>query len=200
MKKLSFASILIAGSILFSACNGSNTKNTATDTTTSATTSDTNRMNKMSPADTTHATMVDNDTRDFAEKAARGGMMEVNLGNIAMKNAGSQSVKDFGKLMVDDHTKINDDLKDLASKKNITLPTAVSDDQQKDIDKLTKKTGRDFDKDYVSMMVDDHKKDIADFKKNGDKLSDPDFKTFIINSLPILQKHLDSIQNIKKRM
>jgi len=154
----------------------------------------------MSPADTTHATMVDNDTRDFAEKAARGGMMEVNLGNIAMKNAGSQSVKDFGKLMVDDHTKINDDLKDLASKKNITLPTAVSDDQQKDIDKLTKKTGRDFDKDYVSMMVDDHKKDIADFKKNGDKLSDPDFKTFIINSLPILQKHLDSIQNIKKRM
>jgi len=200
MKKLSSASILIVGSILFSACNGSNTKNTTTDTTTSATSSDTNRMDKMSPANTTQATMVDNDTRDFAEKAARGGMMEVNMGNIAMRNAGSQSVKDFGKMMVDDHTKINDNLKDLASKKNITLPTAVSDDQQKDIDKLIKKTGRDFDKDYVSMMVDDHKKDIADFKKNGDKLSDPDFKTFIINSLPTLQKHLDSIQNIKKRM
>jgi putative membrane protein len=146
------------------------------------------------------STMVNEDTKDFANEAATGGMMEVELGNIAMKNSSSQSVKDFGKMMVDDHTKINDQLKDLASKKGINLPTSVTSDQQKEIDKLSKKNGADFDKDYVSMMVDDHKKDIAAFKKNGDKLRDIDFKNFISNALPTLQKHLDAIESIKKKM
>jgi putative membrane protein len=143
---------------------------------------------------------VDDNAKKFAKEAAEGGMMEVQLGNIAEKNAVSQSVKDFGKMMVDDHSQINDQMKDLAAKKNVTLPTTVSNDQQKNIDKLSKKTGNDFDKDYVSMMIEDHKKDIAEFKKSGDKITDPDFKDFVIKTLPILQKHLDSIQAIKKRM
>ena len=103
-------------------------------------------------------------------------------------------------MMDDDNTIVNDQLKDLAPKKMIDLPSTVTNDQQKDIDNLSKKTGADFDKAYVKMMVDDHKKDIADFKKNGDKLSDADFKTLIMNTLPTLQKHLDAIQAIKKKM
>jgi putative membrane protein len=117
-----------------------------------------------------------------------------------MKNGGTQAVKDFGKMMVDDHTKINDQMKDLASKKNVDLPATVSDDQQKDIDKLSKKTGKEFDKDYVSMMVKDHKDDIDAFKKAQDKISDNDYKTFISNALPTLQKHLDAIEAIHKKM
>ncbi len=202
MKKLSFLS-LIAAAIIFSACNGNSDTSSNTDSTTS-TMSSTDTTNSMR-SDTTNnnanaVSSVDDDTKDFAKEAAEGGMMEVKLGNIAEKNAGSQSVKDFGKMMADDHSKINDNLKDLAAKKNVTLPTTVTDDQQKDIDKLSKKTGNDFDKDYVSMMIDDHKKDIADFKKSGDKTTDPDFKDFVIKTLPILQKHLDAIQAIKKKM
>ncbi len=208
MKKLSIVS-LISASIIFCACNGGSTKSTTSDTTTT-TTSDTS--SKMMSADTSHhmastsntdtskMVMADKDTKDFAQKAATGGMMEVQLGNIAQKNSSTQAVKDFGQMMVDDHTKINDQLKSLASKKMIDLPSMVTNDQQKDIDKLSKKTGADFDKDYVSMMIDDHKKDIAEFKKNGNKLADADMKTFIMNALPTLQKHLDSIQAIKKRM
>lgn len=203
MKKLSLASI-IAAAIIFSACNGNSNTSTNTDSTTNSmsSTDTTNNMNSMDTTNNSSNAMsaVDDNAKDFAKDAAEGGMMEVQLGNIAEKNAGSQSVKDFGKMMVDDHTKINDNLKDLAAKKNVTLPTTVSSDQQKDIDKLSKKTGNDFDKDYVSMMVDDHKKDIADFKKSGDKITDPDFKDFIIKTLPTLQKHLDSIQVIKKKM
>jgi putative membrane protein len=103
-------------------------------------------------------------------------------------------------MMVDDHTKINDNLKDLASKKNVALPSMVTEKQQKDIDKLSKETGTEFDKDYVSMMVNDHKDDIAAFKKAGTKMTDPDFKNFVVKSLPTLQKHLDAIQSIKKKM
>ena len=213
MKKLSFAS-LITAAIIFSACSGNSTKteSTSTDSTNSTNTmgtdsnkmsSDTGKMNSMSSSSDTSKNsmaMVDDKTKAFANEAATGGMMEVELGNIAMKNAKSQDVKDFGKMMVDDHTAINNQLKDLATKKMVDLPTAVTEKQQKEIDKLSKKTGADFDKDYVSMMVDDHKSDIAAFKKNGNDLKDADFKSFITNTLPTLQKHLDAIQSIKKKM
>ena len=143
---------------------------------------------------------VGDDAKDFSKDAAQGGMMEVQLGNIAMKNSGTQAIKDFGKMMVDDHTKINNGLKDLASKKNVDLPTSVSDHQQKDIDKLSKETGKEFDKDYVPMMIKDHKEDIKAFKNAEDKISDTDYKNFISNALPTLQKHLDAIKSIKKKM
>lgn len=143
---------------------------------------------------------VSDDIKDFSKEAAQGGMMEVELGNVAVKNGGNQTVKDFGKMMVDDHTKINSRLKDLAAKKNVDLPTSVSDDQQKDIDKLKKETGKEFDKDYVSMMVKDHKNDIDAFKKAQDKISDADYKSFISYALPTLQKHLDVIASINKKM
>lgn len=208
MKKLSLASI-IAGALIFSACNGNNSTSTTRDSTGTMTNHDTT-ANTMATNDTTvtanttnrdtTTAMVDKDTKNFAEDAAKGGLMEVQLGNVAENNASAQAVKDFGRMMVDDHSRINNQLKDLASKKNVTLPTAVSNDQQKDIDKLSKETGTNFDKDYVAMMIKDHEKDIADFKKAGEKIKDPDFKDFIIKTLPTLQKHLDAVKAIKKKM
>lgn len=200
MKKLSFA-IVIASAIIFSACNGNSDTSTSTDSTTNTMSSTDATTNMRSDTTNNNAvSTVDDRAKDFAKDAAEGGMMEVQLGNIAEKNAGSQSVKDFGKMMVDDHSKANQQLKDLASVKNISLPTMVTSDQQKDIDKLSQKKGADFDKAYVSMMVDDHKKDIKEFKDAQDKAKDADVKNFISNTLPVLQKHLDAIQAIDKKM
>lgn len=206
MKKLSLAS-LITACVIFSACNGSSSSGSmasdSTSTTSNTMSADSNKMNSTSSsADTSKMAMamVDDNTKTFANEAADGGMMEVDLGKIAVQNAKSQAVKDFGQMMIDDHTKINNQLKDLAAKKMIDLPTAVTDSQQKEIDNLSKKTGADFDKAYVSMMVDDHKKDIAAFKKNGNMLTDPDFKSFIANTIPVIQKHLDAIETIKNKM
>ncbi|HEY5371554.1 MAG TPA: DUF4142 domain-containing protein [Hanamia sp.] len=201
MKKLSLASLII-GTVFFSACNGSSSSESMNSDTTTSVMSNSTDTNKMMPSssDTSKMVMVGDDAKDFSKDAAQGGMMEVELGNIAMKNGGTQAVKEFGKMMVDDHTKINDQLKDLASKKNVDLPATVSDHQQKDIDKLTKETGKEFDKDYVSMMVKDHKDDIDAFKKAEDKISDRDYKSFISNALPTLQKHLDAIEAIHKKM
>jgi putative membrane protein len=209
MKKISLASI-IAGALILSACNGNSNKTTTSDSTTTTMNSTDTGMNHMSTTDTmnhndtmNHANAVatvGSDEQDFAKDAAAGGMMEVQLGNIAQKNSSTKAIQDFGKMMVDDHSKINDNLKDLASKKNVALPSTVTEKQQKDIDKLSKETGTEFDKDYVSMMVNDHKDDIAAFKKAGDKMKDADFKDFVIKNLPTLQKHLDAIQAIKKKM
>jgi putative membrane protein len=197
MKKLSLA-FIIGGALILSACNGnSNSDNTATTDSTN-TMSSTNNMSDTSNMN--NNAMVSDDVKNFSQDAATGGMMEVELGKIAEKNSSTQSIKDFGKMMVDDHSKLNDEFKDLAAKKNVALPSTVTDDQQKDIDKLSKETGKDFDKDYVSMMIDDHKKDIDAFKKANDNITDPDYKNFITNALPTLQKHLDAIEAIDKKM
>ncbi len=178
--------------ILFSACNNnSSSGNMNLDSAVNMINTDTSKM--MSP-DTSKMATVGIDAKNFSKEAAQGGMMEVQLGQVAMKNGGSQAVKGFGKMMVDDHTQINNKLKDLASRKNVNLPTSISDDQQKDIDKLSKETGKEFDKNYVKMMIKDHKDDIDAFKKARDKISDSDYKNFIQNTVPTLQKHLNAIQ------
>jgi putative membrane protein len=139
---------------------------------------------------------VQRDASDFAVNAANGGMMEVILGKIAQENASSPRVKAFGEMMVKDHTDANENLKNIASTLNIALPDSVSKDDQKEIDHLKMKKGKDFDKMYVHMMVDDHKKDISEFRQCADKCSDSSIKAFAYNTLPVLEKHLDSIQAI----
>jgi putative membrane protein len=201
MKNIIIALLLFSGASFFCACNGNDTSSANLTTDTTLNSAGDTLGNKM---DTTHNTsgnlMIDQQTKDFTADAATGGMMEVESGKIAEQNAQSKSVKDFGEMMVEDHTKVNDNLKNIASQKNIDLPASVTDNQRKDIYKLSKKTGSNFDKAYVDMMVEDHKKDIEAFKKAEGNISDNDIKNFILNTLPILQKHLDSIQAIKSKM
>ena len=214
MKKLSIVFLFFSGACLFTACNGNNTNtesstsdstmtstNMSSDTSMTSSSMDTMAGNHMDSATTNSGTsMVDDNARNFVKEAATGGMMEVELGQMAETKGKSQQVKDFGKMMVDDHSKANSDLKNIASKKNIDVPAALTDDQKKDVDKLSKKSGADFDKAYVDMMVEDHKKDVNAFKKASGNLNDNDLKNFATNTLPTLQKHLDAIQNIKTKM
>jgi putative membrane protein len=141
---------------------------------------------------------VQPDASNFAVNAANGGMMEVELGKIAQENAASPRVKSFGAMMVKDHTDANNNLKGIATSLSIALPDSVSHDLKKEIDDLKKKKGKDFDKAYVKMMVEDHKKDIAEFRKCADNCSDSTIKNFASTTLPVLEKHLDSIQAIAK--
>jgi putative membrane protein len=207
MKKLSIGLLLFSGACIFCACgDGKSTESTTTSDSTATTattgTSDTTKTSSVSKDTVSNngGQIIDQKTRDFVAEATTGGMMEVELGSMAQQKAKSQQVKDFGKMMVDDHTMANNNLKDLASKKNIDVPASVTDNQRKDIDKLSKKSGADFDKAYVNMMVDDHKKTIDAFKKASGDVGDNDIKNFITNTLPTLQKHLDSIQSIKSKM
>ncbi|MDQ2657739.1 MAG: DUF4142 domain-containing protein, partial [Bacteroidota bacterium] len=88
------------------------------------------------------------DDAEFAVEAADGGMLEVELGTLAVSKASSPEVKKFGQMMVDDHTKANNELKALAQQKNITLPTAIGNEHQRKVEDLRGKTGAEFDKDY----------------------------------------------------
>jgi len=134
---------------------------------------------------------------DFLKNAATGGMMEVELGKIAQRNASRTTIKEFGALMVKDHGMGGDKIKSLAASKNYALPDSLTDKQSREKDRLQKKTGNDFDRDYVKMMVDDHKEDIKDFEKEATNGKDPDIKTFAENTLRMLHRHLDKAQAIE---
>jgi putative membrane protein len=136
----------------------------------------------------------------FVKEAAVGGMEEVQLGQLAAQKATDPDVKNFGQKMVDDHSKANDQLKQVASQKGITVPSSLPASKQKDVDKLNKLNGAAFDKAYVSMMVQDHKKDVAEFKKESTKAKDTDVKGFASSTLPTLQDHLKMITDISAKM
>lgn len=194
--KVSGGKLAVIAALFFaSACNNNDNKKDSVDSATDINDQkDTSGL--LAPAtDSLSATPVDKDVADFAVEAANGGMMEVELGKIAQEKAKSQRVKDFGAMMVKDHSAANDKLKGLAQAKNITLPGTIGNDQQKDIDDLNKKSGMAFDKAYMDMMLSDHKKDVKAFQKAGD-LKDMDIRNFAMETLPTLQKHLDSAMAI----
>jgi putative membrane protein len=142
------------------------------------------------------ATLNDQDKK-FADAAARGGMMEVMMGDLAAKTSTNASVKALGEMMSRDHGKANEELKKWASVSGYTLPTSLNAEQQKKYDELKTKKGTEFDKMYTDLMVSDHKKDIADFKKEASEGSEISLKGFASKTLPTLEHHLMEAEKAK---
>jgi len=134
----------------------------------------------------------------FIKNAADGGMTEVELGKVAEKNAQRDDVKKFGEQMVSDHGKANDDLKSVASNLGVTVPDQVSPKHKSTIDMMSKKTGGAFDSAYINAMVSDHEKDIAEFEKARNQVSNEDLKRFIDETLPVMKHHLEMVKEMKK--
>lgn len=139
---------------------------------------------------------ADNPDFSFYKHAAEGGISEVELGNLAQQKSSNASVKDFGALMVTDHTAANDKLKSLAASKNIKLPESSSVGEMATKAKLEILSGDTFDKSYIKGMVEDHEKDITLFKKEAASGQDPDAKAFAAATLPTLRMHLKKIRAI----
>jgi putative membrane protein len=127
--------------------------------------------------------------RQFFMEAAHGGMTEVELGRLAADRATNPDVKEFGQRMVDDHGKANDELKSLASQKNVTLPEDIGRENEALKTRLSKLSGPEFDKAYINAMVRDHNKDVKEFEHQANVASDPDVKAFASKTLPTLKEH-----------
>jgi putative membrane protein len=126
---------------------------------------------------------------EFMKKAAEGGMAEVQLGNVAVRRAESPDVKQFGQRMVDDHSKANDELKQLAEEKGVALPKDVDAKHKADMDRMSKLSGAEFDRAYMRHMVNDHNEDVALFEREARQTNDPDLKAWIEKTLPVLKDH-----------
>jgi putative membrane protein len=156
-------------------------------------------MNDTKDSSGTMAAM-DNDDSNFMVEAANAGMTEVEMGTMAQQKATDPQVKNFAAMMVRDHTKANDELKSLAATKNVTLPSTVSDDMQKNMNDMRDKKPADFDKDYMDMMVNDHEKVIKKFENTAQNGKDADLKTWASTTLMTLRMHKDSADYIQKML
>ena len=214
MKRIGIFLLAFVAVLMFACQNEQNANNnaTATDTTASSTdtavnstettatdTTGTATSTTGSAAVTSTAPLNASDS-DFAKKAAEGGMMEVDLGQLAAAKATNQDVKDFGNKMVADHGKANDELKALASQKGLTLPTTPGAEEKTTSNALEKKTGAAFDKAYMNDMVKDHEKDVKEFKNAVSKIQDPDLKNWASNTLTVIQGHLDLAKQVDSKL
>jgi putative membrane protein len=200
MKKLSMFMMVLLSGWLLQGCNGNTKSSSSTDSTAKQ---DVTAVKDTSIKKDTSAKMsvaADNEDVKFAAEAASGGLTEVALGKLAQQKGVDKRVKNFGGMMVMDHSKANNEFKLLANSKNITLPPAPNADDQKVIDEMSKKSGKDFDKAYVNDMVDDHKKDIKKFEDASKNCKDPDIRAFATKTLPVLNKHLEAINTIHDSM
>src|ERR1039457_6792527 len=134
----------------------------------------------------------------FILAAAQGGMTEVKLGELISKNGKRDDVKEFGQMMVKDHTAINDDLKSLAAQKGVTLPDSLDAKHQGMVDKMAALTGSKFDHAYITGMIKDHKMDAKEFKAESAETKDADIKSFVDKSIPVVDEHLKRITAMKK--
>lgn len=150
------------------------------------------------PKDVTHMSKVDGDGAAFMDTAAVGGMMEVDLGKLALEKSSNAQVKKFAAQMVADHTKANTDLKTVAAKLEHLLPSAYPADVKAHMDAMKKLNGKEFDKHYMDMMVNDHVKTLDLFRSASSLRSE--VKDFAARTLPVLEKHNEMAKEISAGM
>ena len=133
--------------------------------------------------------------REFAKKAAVGGMLEVELGGLATQKGSTEAVRQFGQRMIDDHSKVNDRLKQIASQNGMTLPTSLDTKHRATVQRLSKLSGERFDQAYMKEMHKDHMQDVSEFEKISGN-SSSSLKAFADETLPTLREHLASAQSM----
>jgi putative membrane protein len=137
---------------------------------------------------------------DFAKDAAQGGMAEVKLGQLAEDKGGSDAVKDFGRRMVEDHSKVNAQLQEIASREKMKLPTELSKRNQKTYDRLSGLSSDAFDRAYARDMVRDHQDDVAAFRQEASNGENEAIKNFARQTLPTLEDHLKMARQMEQTL
>jgi putative membrane protein len=135
---------------------------------------------------------------DFVKDAAQGGLAEVKLGQLAADKGSSDAVKNFGKRMVEDHSKANDQLKEIASRENWKLPAELNKKNQRTYDRLSQLSGDAFDRAYARDMVRDHQNDVATFKLEASDGQSGAIKNFASQTLPALEDHLKMAREMEQ--
>ena len=132
--------------------------------------------------------------KTFLKDAIQGNLGEVSLGQLAQKNGNTEGVRNFGQMLVQDHSASNEKATSLAKKEGVTLPTEPKPEAKEEQDRLSKLSGDAFDKEFVNYMVKDHQKDIKEFEKQAK--GNDDVASFAKDTLPTLQRHLQTAQSL----
>lgn len=141
------------------------------------------------------------DDSEFLVAAAETDLMEIEIGKLAQTKGTLQGVKDFGKMLVADHTKSANDTKPFAEKLQVSLPMAITEKGKEHYDELnSQKAGQDFDKKFADMMVDGHQDAINKMEKASENANDPEIRAWAAGMLPTLKMHLEHAKALQDQL
>lgn len=149
------------------------------------------------------------DDKTFVEKMAQAGIAEVKLGQLAAERASNAQVKQFGRRMVTDHQKANNELKQIASKMAVQLPAETDAKHQELYDRLSRLKGAEFDREYMKAMVDGHQEVAQELERHGDRSvgtsgdasqSQGSLNAWASKTLPDVRQHLDQAKQIESKV
>ena len=132
----------------------------------------------------------------FLQKAAEGQQAEIALGELASERAGNQEVKQFGAQMIEDHRKTSAEIRQLAFKEGVILPTKLTGKHKDKQEQFARLSGREFDQAYIGYMLRDHRKDVKEFERHLKAIKDPQVQQWAEGTLPLLRQHLRQAQQI----
>ena len=155
-------------------------------------------MNNPASAGSLDSTPTRVDDKKFAKDAAVSGLVEVELGKLATQKASKDEIKQFGEKLAADHSKANEELKQVAGKEKIQVPEALDSKHQSQIDKLAKLDGAEFDKAFLKEQLKNRQAAVRDFNSEAQSGTDPAIRTFASNMLPTLQQHVQVAKSLSK--
>jgi putative membrane protein len=138
---------------------------------------------------------VDDEVAEFLVKSADARMMDAEEGILAAKKGSKKSIQKYGRWMVKDQGILLREIKKLAAKRSIALPTTISDKKENGREDLASKDGKEFDEEFIKMMIIDHERDIKLFE-NAIEFDDQEISAFAKKYLPTIQSHLEGIKAI----
>jgi putative membrane protein len=136
--------------------------------------------------------------KTFLRKAAEGGLVEVQLGQLAVQKGTSDEVKSFGQKMVDDHAKLNEKIALVADSLGVMIPRHLNKEDQAEYEKLSALTGDAFDKEYIAFMVKDHHADLREFRIEANATTDADLKQVVTEGAQVIHDHMVLIDKIAR--
>ena len=134
----------------------------------------------------------------FIRKAAEGGLAEVKLGQLAAQKASGDDVKAFAQKMVEDHTKLNASMAQVADSMGVMLPKSMSKEDQAEYDKLNGLSGNDFDIEYLTYMVKDHHKDLRAFRMEATTPADPALHDAVVSAGNVIHDHTVMVDKLAR--
>ena len=141
------------------------------------------------------------DDADFLVDAAESDLMEIELGNLALMNGTNPAVKEFARKLIIDHTNSVNELKPFAEKLQVSLPAAITDKGLKKLNDLKgENLGKDFDKRFAGIMVNNHENAITNMQHASEVAHDLAVRTWAINKVPILKGHLEHAKMLKDKI
>jgi putative membrane protein len=134
---------------------------------------------------------------DFLMRAVQGSLAQIRLGKPALERAGDPNVKSFAQRMIDDHSKMVQQLREIAKQRTMTLSDILAATDQNELLQLSRLSATSFDTRYIKWALQHHKSFVKQFRKEAKSGKDETIRAFASRTLPLMQEHLEMLQSMK---